>query len=329
MFYKTKTIDRNLQSVPFERAFQLYTDAYNNSIQNQEHYYTQERERRVQYVEQQYAETNEAPLEVSVDIKVKEASVAKAQEAGQKAILEEFLVGGLIADNMQQHFMPQILKLLASRWNPNECYYTNEAGAKLVDGVIARSFLFKEFTSDWDKGLWLFLMLDSRSSWLKSQYKGEARAYCSLVPLILYAIKTFHNVRYGSWGKNLEAVVNKKLADAMLFEFHDDGAWDFLSNEEKIQCRNQGLTFKTGPKVGQMRNPETTYKLFNTTNTPLQGVPELAQVIETQIWCAHPANRTRHMILDRNNWDGMPEPLIEQKVFLGSTKETKHDLPWM
>lgn len=331
MIYKTKTIDRTLQSVPFERAFQIYTDAYTNSIQNQEHYYEQQQEQRVAYIEDQLAKTNntEAPSEVPVEVDTQPASIKAAHTAGVKAIHEEFLVSGLIAENMQAHYMPQIMQLLARRWNPDLVQPDQEGrGVDEVNGSDARKELFLDFKSDWDKGLWLFLMLDSRSSWLKSQYKGEGRTYCALVPLILYAIKNAHNVKYSQW-TDIEAVVNPKLATAMKYEFDPNGEWANSTDEQKIVWRNQALTFKTGVKVGQIRPAESTYKLFGTTGTPLLGVPELAQVMATQIWCAHPKNRTRHMILSPSCWEYMPPPLQTSGLFMtDKVVEPSPDLPW-
>jgi hypothetical protein len=63
----------------------------------------------------------------------------------------------------------------------------------------------------------------------------------------------------------------------------------------------------------------------------------------TQIWLAHPQHRSNLMILDPNNWDHMPEPLIAASIFKtpeGKTqaaveKEAKRKetieslLPWM
>jgi hypothetical protein len=48
-------------------------------------------------------------------------------------------------------------------------------------------------------------------------------------------------------------------------------------------------------------------------------VPELAQTMIAQIWCAHPSNRTKYMVLDPKNWDAIPAPLISSDIFGSGT----------
>jgi len=54
--------------------------------------------------------------------------------------------------------------------------------------------------------------------------------------------------------------------------------------------------------------------------TELGTVPKLVTTMLTQIWVAHPSLRTEYMILDPNNWDKMPEPLVGSEIF--NTKKT-------
>ena len=329
MRFKTKVIDRTLQSVPFDRAHKIFMDAYNQSMESQKFNAMQVHQNKVAELEQQYSDDNEAPTEVSFSdqVRLQPASTSVATVVGQTALLEEFLNDSLIGPNMQEHFMPQIIKLLASRWDMQKCL--NEEG--LIDGTLAREVIFKNFASDWDIGLYLVLMLNSRSSWLKTQYKGEARSYCSLVPLIPYAMKLVHSVPYSKWDREtIGKVVNSKLAQAMTA---DISACDGVPTKDMIFYRNQGLVYKTGPKAGEMRNPESTYRLYNLKDTPLETLPELAQVMLTQIWCAHPNYRTRYMILDPKNWDNIPTPLVESQVFNAVSNKINiapaQDMPWM
>ena len=44
-----------------------------------------------------------------------------------------------------------------------------------------------------------------------------------------------------------------------------------------------------------------------------------------QIWLAHPQHRTEYMILDPNNWDTIPAPLIETDLIKTTTSS---DVPW-
>jgi len=88
-----------------------------------------------------------------------------------------------------------------------------------------------------------------------------------------------------------------------------------LSKEEILAIRDQGLYTKTGAKAGETRNPLTQHKLFAIQDTELGHLPEKAQAMATQIWCAHPENRTKYMILDPKQWDAVPPPLIAPTIF--------------
>jgi hypothetical protein len=65
--------------------------------------------------------------------------------------------------------------------------------------------------------------------------------------------------------------------------------------------------------------------------TEFKDTPDLAQVMLTQIWCAHPENRTKYMILCTHAWDHIPAPLISNNIF-SKTESNKYDLddsePW-
>jgi hypothetical protein len=40
-----------------------------------------------------------------------------------------------------------------------------------------------------------------------------------------------------------------------------------------------------------------------------------------QTWAAHPSNRNDYAILDPNNWDNVPEPLVSKDIFLQNTTQ--------
>jgi hypothetical protein len=178
-----------------------------------------------------------------------------------------------------------------------------------IDGLeYVKKYFFNG--DQWAEGLYRFLMLDSRSSYLSQQYKGDGRNYCALVPLVMYAHKLHNGIPYAAWGReNLKYVVNDSLAQAMLCEP------SHVSNEELLTIREAGLTVKTGAKAGEVRNPVTTYKLYGIQDSEIGTLPEMAQTMLTQIWCAHPENRTKYMVLDPKQWDRVPPPLIAPQVF--------------
>jgi hypothetical protein len=105
-----------------------------------------------------------------------------------------------------------------------------------------------------------------------------------------------------------------------------------------LEIRTQGLTQRSGIKAGQMKPAESTWSLAGIADTELGHLPKLTQTILTQIWLAHPVHRSNLMILDPQNWDHMPEPLIAPTIFKQPIKESeainaketaKTLLPWM
>ena len=330
MFY-TKTITRELKTIPFDKAFEIYEDARILAVQTAREICEQEFQDRIQKMEQDYTGSHEAPSEVSFADQVDYPTLdfrEIGRKAGQKALIEEFIPRYKLETTLQLWVMPQIIRYIGDK-NLASCYENGK-----IDGKKAVNVIFNGFGSDWDKGLYLFLMLDSRSSWLKSQYKGEARNYCSLVPLILYAYKSQHSIPYSEWSRDtLEFVVNKSLCDAMLCEVPE------LEREVILDIRELGLTYRSGEKKGEQRKAETTYKLYGIQSTPMGEMPELAQSMLAQIWCAHPVNRTKYMVLDSKDWDKIPTPLITTQIFATENnlkpktrkivREDTADLPWM
>lgn len=207
------------------------------------------------------------------------------------------------------------------------CTHYSEEGFQQMYAVSGLEFVKAHFKTPYMMGLYRFLMLDSRSSYLTKQYKGDARSYCSLVPLIMSSFKRYHNIPYSAWKKDeLKYIVNPELCKAMLFEDTPVGGY---AKEDLLQLRDQGLLWKSGPNVGTLRNPLYTHTLYGLKGTIFEDVPDLAQVMLTQIWCAHPDNRTKYMVLSPYNWDNIPASLIAPLIFTPPVYvNTKGDLPW-
>lgn len=332
MVYFTHTQTRELKTIKFDQAFQIYTEAGDLAWKTQAAIRDQEFEEEIARLEQAYTDTHEAPSEVSFADQVPYPQLDKAEierQAGQKALIEEFIPKYNLETILQLYLMPQIIRYISRDFSAQWLSEVSTAEGK-IDGNRALAKIFNGFGSDWDKGLYLFLMLDSRSKYLRSQYKGEARNYCALVPLIPYAFKVLHSIPYSQWDKaTISRVVNKSLLEAMLSPKPE------ASREELLELREIALTVNSGEKAGTTRKPETTYKLYNLKNTILQHTPELAKVIALQTWCAHPVNRTKFMVLDPENWDYIPAPLITTQLFKVQpssraleTADPSQDLPW-
>lgn len=153
--------------------------------------------------------------------------------------------------------------------------------------------------------------------------------YCSLVPFFLYGFKRYRDIPYSAWSINdLNLIVEKHLYEAMMFDV------DALI-EAKLDCSDindprvkddilaeRQLALEIKSKPGTYRNPETTYSIYPARGSFLLQMPILARIMLCQIWCAHPTNRNKYMVLDPNDWDNVPEPLI-------STKPLLDELPWV
>lgn len=333
MSFITRTISKELKSIPFDEAYRIYNDAAEIAEATAEAENTEKYLAYISKLETQWTDTHEAPYEGNFSDEVpyqRTPDLAKIRRrAGQAALITDFIPRYKLDTIMQTWVMPQIIKWLVHKPLRLEEMTTAEgkiSGRKIVENTFDRN-------NAWDVGLYYFLMLDSRSPYIKSQYKGDGRTYCSLVPLIPYAWKLHHNIKYSEWDKNtLDWVVNDSLYRAMTCDVPE------LTREEILEAREQGLVFKSGVKAGTARSPLSTYKLYDTTGTKLHGMPELAQTMLTQIWCAHPQNRTKYMVLDPKSWDSIPTPLIAESLFPQTkssyipkrdSSEDNPDTPWM
>lgn len=164
---------------------------------------------------------------------------------------------------------------------------------------------------DWSRGIYFYVMFSKRGDWVDVQYKEPGSYYCSLVPFILAAFKKFHNIPYSAWSR--EGL--SKIVEPHLFEAMTCAVPEGLDNDELLKIREVGMQIKTGKNAGGHRNPLTTYKLWGCQASLVGDLPWLAQVMLTQIWCAHPEARNEYMVLDPRDWDKMPERLISTDIF--------------
>jgi hypothetical protein len=107
-------------------------------------------------------------------------------------------------------------------------------------------------------------------------------------------------------------LVDEALLEAMLWR--DDELYN-LGSDRVIEIRTQGLTIKSGPKMGEVQKPTATWCLKGIKDTPYASIPTLAQTMLAQIWVAHPTLRSEYMVLDPYNWDRMPPPLVSAEIF--------------
>lgn len=176
-----------------------------------------------------------------------------------------------------------------------------------------------------------------RSVLVASQTKSPD--YATLTPLILMGQKRMKGVNYESWrtAQDLSWILEPRLFDAVVLEPEIVAACCSLGSDRLVEIRDQGLLARTGAKAGQMKPAKSTWSLTGIQGTELGSLPKITQTILTQCWLAHPESRTPYMILDLQNWDNMPQPLVTNDIFKAvptppqlkkQAKEKAELLPW-
>jgi len=181
------------------------------------------------------------------------------------------------------------------------------------------------------------LATGARSNFFKDAPKGNQQ-YKSIinpmVPIILAGFKKYQGIPYASWSlEGLETLLDPDTAKLVGVTVPE------ISHSDLLALRNTALTDKTGPRAGIPNNPVTCTKLNHLADTALGHLPKLAKYMVLQTWACHPSNRNEYMILDPNNWDRVPEPLISKDIFLHQTPKPvsskvvglsdSNELPWI
>lgn len=200
--------------------------------------------------------------------------------------------------------------------------------------------------TDHDVGIWRVATKLKRGSLVKSQVNPEFASYSALVPLVLMGAKKFQGVKYSNWNVDQScALIDSNLLQAMLWQPDESHLeMDLLPNElsyglsttRLLELRETGLTIKSGLRMGTRQAPTSAWCLRGMQNTELAKAPKLVGTMLTQIWVANPSLRTEYMILEPNDWDLMPPPLVSGSIFnhetgvdLGSNTTGPIDLPWL
>ena len=176
-----------------------------------------------------------------------------------------------------------------------------------------------------------------RSTLVASQTKSPD--YATLTPLILMGQKRMAGVNYESWrtARDISWMLEPRLYEATMINHEVLEQVNSLGSDRLVEIRNQGLLARTGVKAGQMKPAKSTWSLTGIQDTELGSLPKLTQTILTQCWLAHPESRTPYMILDLNDWDSMPKPLVTNDIFKvvqkqeptkKQTKELANIMPW-
>ena len=157
-----------------------------------------------------------------------------------------------------------------------------------------------------------FYMLSRVKRSLLVAQQTKTPDYASLTPLILMGLKRMQGINYET--------------------FRTSSGLQYMLEPRLLEIQKQGLTTKTGKTAGSMKPARSTWSLSGIQDTEIGHLPKLTQTILTQCWLAHPELRTPYMMLDLQNWDSMPQPLVTNDIFKAVQTQPKQELadvlPW-
>ena len=178
-----------------------------------------------------------------------------------------------------------------------------------------------------------FYMLSRVKRSLLVAQQTKTPDYATLTPLILMGLKRMQGIEYETWKNStgLQYFLEPRLFDALVLGSEDLETCGSLGSDRLLEIQKQGLTTKTGKTAGSIKPAKSTWSLSGIQDTEIGNLPKITQTILTQCWLAHPELRTPYMILDLNDWDTMPKPLVTNDIFKATptkTKELATTLPW-
>lgn len=209
--------------------------------------------------------------------------------------------------------------------------------AYTAEGQIDCLATVKENCRDAKSRAFYMLSRIKRSLLIATQTKSPD--YATLTPLIMMGQKRMAGVDYETWrsATNLQWIVEPRLLEAIMLDAEDLSVCNSLGSDRLLEIQTQGLTTKTGKTAGSKKPAKSTWSLSGIQDTEIGHLPKLTQTILTQCWLAHPELRTPYMILDLQNWDQMPKPLVSNDIFKAvptnvtinkTVKETASLMPW-
>lgn len=240
------------------------------------------------------------PQSVQLDI------VKLANEA-RETVVPKFMESNRISQKLTW-FVPQMMAYIAS-WKPVRGEDGKYSPAKtVVANVSGPKDMFAMGVLQMVKSSRTHFFKDAPKIAGNQQYKSPI---CPLVPIVLASFKKYNNINYMEW--NLEEISH--------FENSDISALvgvkvPELSVSEILRIRNIAITPATGARANKPGNPATTATRNRLATTEIGHLPKLAQFMVMQTWAAHPQNRTQYCILDPEDWDKMPDPLVGTDVFV-------------
>ena len=155
------------------------------------------------------------------------------------------------------------------------------------------------------QGLWNTLCSSPRGVILPrnpSQTSTEGMPYSAGVPLILSSFKTFRGADYESWDWTEGEENWSHWLDPDLVEFRKFHNFEVpWSDQELLELRVLGTTYKSGPHQGTTRRPDQAVTISSTGVVEFDVLPRLVKLALTRSWIW---NKTHRLVVGSvSNWD--------------------------
>lgn len=157
-----------------------------------------------------------------------------------------------------------------------------------------------------------WLTCSPRSGVLGNLVQSKHPQWSAPIPLVLSVFKDRRGVGYSSW--DWSDPVRTWFVDPDLLEVVDLGGTPTPPPEEVEDLVTTNSLVKTGRRAGTTRSRESIVNLYGG-GPRVKELPRLAKLMVCQCWCYHPSIRTPLMILDWNDLDNIPPPIIDTEVF--------------
>lgn len=240
------------------------------------------------------------------DVELTSSEKRECFDIARKSVVSQFIKDYNIGLG-HSWILPQMISYFGDNWT----VVRNDKG--LIDGYLTAK---KSNNNDFARGLYFVAMWERKDlgTWPKGATTWyKLPEYNHLVPLIMKGIKQCQNINYSEWDRDTVSwVMDKELYEAATT------IPPIMSVEDRLELRQHGLCIGTGVHKGEYRSPVSTFSLAHMDSYnkyDLSNLNRLSIAMLAQIGVAHPSNTNpRYQILDPNNWDTAPEPLVKEVV---------------
>lgn len=222
---------------------------------------------------------------------------------------------GVLADiNIEGSFLvPQLLAFVASQITPVKVagkYSFTATFQDLKANAKAGTLSYpngKSLTVQEVNGILKFLNSTPRGEVLggAKQIDPKSARYATGVPLILSAFREYKDIQYSQWDwtdtENLDIFLDKDII-ALVPYFSNPP--DF-TNEQLLEYRTIGGTYRTGEKVGQTKHLNSITVINKVGNPDFDGLPKLLRLMLCQTWVYQPHIRHKYSITNCRDIDSL------------------------